>query len=98
MVAANKHCCVALLALAAAASAEQHAIDTAKSSITVHVYKAGVLGSLGHDHEISAPIAAGSVDTAGRHVELRVNAKALRVRDEKASEKDRAEIQSTMLG
>jgi len=73
-------------------------IDTAKSVITVRVYKTGMLSALGHDHEISAPLARGTVDPAGRKVELRVRAAALRVLDAKLSAKDRAGIQSTMLG
>ena len=75
-----------------------HAIDTRKSVITVRVFKSGVLSALGHDHDIAAPIASGTADTSSRHVELRVNANALRVRDEKASDKDREKIQTTMLG
>ncbi len=84
--------------LCAAASAEQRQIDTAKSEMTVRVYKAGVLGAFGHDHEIAAPIESGAVDTSAHTVELRVAAASLRVRDPKASEKDRGEIQSTMVG
>jgi len=56
------------------------------------------LSALGHDHEIAAPIASGKVDTAARTVEIHVKAAALKVRDPNVSDKDRAEIQSTMLG
>jgi polyisoprenoid-binding protein YceI len=66
--------------------------------MTVRVYKAGVLSAFGHDHEIAAPIAGGKVDSAAHTVELHTNASALRVRDPKVSEKDRDEIQTTMLG
>jgi polyisoprenoid-binding protein YceI len=66
--------------------------------MTVRVYKAGLLSAFGHDHEIAAPIASGGVDSAAREVELHANAKALRVADPQASDKDRAEIQHTMLG
>ena len=79
-------------------AAEPLAIDTAKSTMTVRVYKAGVFSAFGHDHEISAPVAEGKADRAAHTVELRVEAGALRVVDPKASEKDRAEIQKTMLG
>jgi polyisoprenoid-binding protein YceI len=82
----------------AAAKAERREIDAAKSTITVRVYKAGVFSALGHDHEIAAPVASGTVDAAAHQVELHVNANALRVRDAKASDKDREEIQRTMLG
>ena len=86
------------VALTASASGQQRTIETGRSVITVHVAKAGVFSALGHDHTISAPIAEGTVDTAERKVALRMNAAALRVIDTEASEKDRAEIQSTMLG
>jgi polyisoprenoid-binding protein YceI len=86
------------LAWAVAASAQQQAIDVRNSVMTVRVYKAGIFSAFGHDHEITAPIASGSADTATHHVELRVDASALRVSDSKASEKDRNEIQTTMLG
>jgi polyisoprenoid-binding protein YceI len=89
---------LALGAVAWTASAERHAIDTHASVMTVRVYKSGAFSAFGHDHEIAAPIASGSVDTAAQRVELRVAAAALRVRDPKASEKDRDEIQKTMLG
>jgi polyisoprenoid-binding protein YceI len=88
----------AVSCLAWTAKAQRHAIDTAKSVMTVRVYKAGVLSAFGHDHEIAAPITGGNVDSAGHHVELHTNASGLRVRDPKASEKDRDEIQKTMLG
>ena len=93
-----KFAAVVLLAWPVAANAQQHPIDTQKSVMRVRVYRSGVFSALGHDHEIVAPIAAGSVDTNAQRVELRIDAKALRVRDADISEKDRAEIQKTMLG
>ena len=66
--------------------------------MTVRVYKAGVFSAFGHDHQIAAPIARGSTDTAAHRVELHIDAGALRVRDAKGSEKDHNEIQKTMLG
>jgi polyisoprenoid-binding protein YceI len=91
---------LAILSLACVtlASGQPRAIDTAKSVMTIHVYKAGMFSALGHDHEISAPIAGGSVDVQGRKVDLHVSAGALRVQDPKASDKDRGEIQANMLG
>lgn len=82
----------------AVASAQPREIDTAKSSMTVHVDKTGVFSAFGHEHQIAAPIASGSVDAAAHTVQLHVNAGALKVRDTKGSEKDKAEIQSTMTG
>jgi polyisoprenoid-binding protein YceI len=73
-------------------------IDTEKSSMVVKVYKAGVFSAFGHNHEIAAPIAEGSFDEEKPAVELRVDARQLRVLDKDVSAKDRAEIQETMLG
>jgi polyisoprenoid-binding protein YceI len=81
-----------------AAYAQPRAIDAGKSVMTVRVYKAGLLSAVGHNHEIAAPIAAGTVDVTGHQVELRVHTRALEVRDPGVSDKDRAEIQSNMLG
>lgn len=78
--------------------AQPRRIDTAHSVMTVRVSKAGALSAFGHDHEIAAAIESGTVDAAAKHVELKVRAGALRVRDPKASQNDRAEIQKTMLG
>ena len=80
-------------------SAQQHTIDTQKSTLTIHVGKTGIFSGLGHEHEIRAPIHSGTADT-GSHpaVEMRVDARALRVIDKGESEKDRAEVQRTMLG
>jgi polyisoprenoid-binding protein YceI len=80
-------------------SAQQHKIDTQKSTLTIHVGKTGAFSGLGHEHEVSAPIQSGMADT-GSHaaVEIHVDARALRVIDKDQSEKDRAEVQKTMLG
>jgi polyisoprenoid-binding protein YceI len=80
-------------------SAQQHKIDTQKSTLTIHVGKTGVFSGLGHEHEVGAPIQSGMADT-GSHaaVEIHVDARALRVIDKDASEKERAEVQKTMLG
>jgi polyisoprenoid-binding protein YceI len=80
-------------------SAQQHNIDTQKSTLTIHVGKTGAFSGLGHEHEVRAPIHGGTADT-GSHpaVEVRVDARALRVIDKGESEKDRAEVERTMLG
>jgi hypothetical protein len=80
-------------------TAQQHNIDTQKSTLTIHVGKTGAFSGLGHEHEVLAPIQSGGVDT-GSHpaVEMHVDARALRVIDKDESEKDRAEVQETMLG
>lgn len=90
-------CCLNVAWLAVGL-AQTRAIDPATSVLTVHVYKAGVLSAFGHNHEISAPVAGGTVDVAGRKVEFHTNARSLEVRDAGVSDKDRAQIQATMLG
>jgi polyisoprenoid-binding protein YceI len=87
--------CVCVLGV----SAQQHNIDPQKSTLTIHVGKTGAFSGLGHEHEVRAPIHSGTADT-GSHptVEIRVDARELRVIDKDASEKDRADVQKTMLG
>src|ERR1700691_2153009 len=81
------------------ASAQQHKIDTQKSTLTIHVGKTGALSGLGHEHEVRAPIHSGTADTGSQPaVELHVNAAELRVMDKDGSDKHRAEVQTTMLG
>jgi polyisoprenoid-binding protein YceI len=73
-------------------------IDTERSVLTVRAYKAGLFSAFAHDHEIRAPIQKGTIDEEKNTVEFTVDARTLRVLDPEASEKDRKEIQSTMLG
>jgi YceI-like protein len=80
-------------------SAQQRNIDTQKSTLTIHVGKTGAFSALGHEHEIHAPIHSGTAEI-GAHpaVEIHVNARELRVIDKDGSDKERAEVQKTMLG
>jgi hypothetical protein len=89
----------ATLLCALGLSAQQRNIDTQKSTMTIHVGKTGAFSGLGHEHEVRAPIHSGTADT-GAHpaVEIHVIARDLRVVDPDASDKDRAEVQATMLG
>jgi len=73
-------------------------VDSGRSSITIRVYKTGLLSAFGHEHEIHATIERGTIDEGKQTVEFSVNARSLRVMDRGISEEDRAEIQSTMLG
>jgi len=89
----------ASLVCALGVNAQQHKVDTQKSTLTIHVGKAGAFSALGHEHQVSAPIHSGTADT-GPHptVEIHVDARELRVIDKDESEKDRAEVQKVMLG
>jgi polyisoprenoid-binding protein YceI len=73
-------------------------IDTQKSVMTVRVFKSGLFSAFGHEHEISAPIEHGTFNESQPAAELVVDARKMRVMDKEVSEKDRAEIQETMLG
>jgi polyisoprenoid-binding protein YceI len=84
-------------ALWAADAVAPREIDTQKSVMMVRVFKSGLFSAFGHEHEISAPIQQGTLNETDRSVELVVDARNMRVMDKDVSEKDRAEIQETML-
>src|SRR5712692_3329162 len=86
------------VALWAADAAAPKTIDADKSVMTVRVFKTGLFSAFGHEHEISAPVRQGSLTEGNPSVELTVDARKLRVMDKDVSDKDRAEIQQTMLG
>jgi polyisoprenoid-binding protein YceI len=82
-----------------AASSDPREVDGPHSTMTVRVYKSGFLSAFGHNHEIRAPIQSGQVKESGSpSVEIRVDARKLRVLDPEASDSTRAQIQETMLG
>jgi hypothetical protein len=74
------------------------AVDTAHSTLKIHVYKTGLFSAFGHNHEIEAPIEGGEVAESGNlSVALRVDARKLRVLDPE-DPKSRPQVQETMLG
>lgn len=84
---------------AAGASTDGRAIDGAHSSLKVRVTKSGFFSAFAHNHEIEAPIESGEVTESGNpRVELRVDARKMRVLDPEASADTRAQVQKTMLG
>ena len=82
--------------LAATAAAQSVPIDTQRSSMMVKVGKAGMFSAFGHNHEIRAPIASGSVDASAGSVRLKVDARAMEVLDQDLEADKRAEVQRTM--
>ena len=78
------------------ATEASHSIDTKRSSITVRIFKSGLFSTFAHNHTIRAPIRQGKVSETA--VELVVESGKMTVIDPEISDKDRAEIQSTMLG
>lgn len=78
---------------------EEHPIDVSNSVLTVRVFKSGLFSLFAHNHEIEAPLAEGKVELADpTAVQLRVDARRLRVVDPGVAEDERAEIQQTMEG
>ena len=83
----------------APAGTDARKMDNSASKMTVRVFKTGFFSALAHDHEIEALIESGAVkESEGRSVELRVDARKMRVLDPEASQDTRAKIQKTMLG
>jgi polyisoprenoid-binding protein YceI len=72
-------------------------LDPANSKITIHASKTGVFSFAAHDHVVEAPITSGQVDENKKTVTVQIQTKNLRVLDPGESEKNRAEIQQTML-
>jgi hypothetical protein len=76
----------------------QTGTQSSGSVITIHIHKAGLFSGFGHNHTVTAPVTRGSVDNKGMAAEIIVVTQNMKVVDPDASEKDRGEIQSTMLG
>lgn len=89
---------MALLAVAAGAAAQETAIDSQRSSITIHVGKAGLLSAAGHDHSINAPISSGVIQEAPvPRVQFTVETAKMSVKpDPKVDAKTQATIQKDM--
>lgn len=81
-----------------AANAQRAAIDAAHSTVTVRVYKSGLLSGLAHNHEIHAPVASGNVDAHEKNVELTFNVADMKVLDPGVSDSEKQEIEATMKG
>jgi polyisoprenoid-binding protein YceI len=89
----------AFLVPSMAARPEGRAIDASHSSLHIRVLKSGVFSAFAHNHDVDAPIESGKVEDRGTlSVELRVDARKLKVLDPGESEGKRAQIQRTMQG
>jgi hypothetical protein len=90
---------ILLAALLPAAQAQNDAAPKPRqSAITIHVFKAGLFSALAHNHVVVAPVSRAVIDPAGLKAEIAVITREMKVADPEVSDKDRAEIQSTMLG
>jgi len=88
----------AAVALTLPLMAQERAIDTQRSTITIHVGKAGFLSAAGHEHWVSAPIASGVIDETGAaRVEFQVQSASMMVKPDPAVDaKTHDQIQKDM--
>jgi hypothetical protein len=62
-------------------AAQDRLMDVHRSTITVHVGKAGLFSVAGHEHWVAAPISSGSInESAPAHVEFTVEAARMQVK------------------
>jgi hypothetical protein len=88
-----------ILVSPAVARGEKRAVDVAHSVLKIRVFKSGFFSAFGHDHEIVAPISQGVVETSeSAGVEVRVDARQLRVLDPDLPADKRNQVQKTMEG
>jgi polyisoprenoid-binding protein YceI len=80
------------------AFAQDHPIDVHRSTMTVHVGKAGLLSVAGHEHWVNAPISSGVLnDSANPRIEFQVEAARMEVKpDPKVDAKTTADVQKAM--
>src|SRR5260370_34541296 len=80
------------------AGATDRTIDTERSTLKIHVGKAGLFSAAGHEHWVTAPLAGGSFnDGDSPQVAFTVDARKLTlVEDNKLRTEQQAEVQRTM--
>jgi polyisoprenoid-binding protein YceI len=77
--------------------ARERSIDTGRSTITVRVQRAAVLGISAHDYWIDAPIASGKIDEAGARAELTIETAKMTIKpDANVNPRARDRIQGEM--
>jgi|KBSMisStaDraftv2_1062788.scaffolds.fasta_scaffold133362_2 polyisoprenoid-binding protein YceI len=88
----------AFVAIVSMASAQEIAIDQQRSTITIHVGKAGIFSAAGHEHWVNAPISSGILrESPAPQVEFTIETARMTVKpDPKVDAKTQAEIQKDM--
>lgn len=91
---------VLLFAAATAAYGDSgnRSFDLHRSHMTVYVYKHGIFSFAADDHEIEAPIIAGTFDESAKVVDLTVDASKMKVLDPKLAADRRESVQANMTG
>ena len=87
-----------VLCAAPLVTAQERTIDLERSTITIHVGKAGLFSVAGHEHWVEAPVSSGIIDdSTPERVEFRVEASKMQVKpDPKTDAKTQTEIQKDM--
>jgi len=89
--------CLFLLVITASVARAETPIDVEHSTIRIHVGKSGLFSAAGHEHWVAAPIAEGSLEETPAHISFRVEARELKVEEDKSlSAEKQAEVQRTM--
>lgn len=89
---------IIFLGLVASTSAQDHPIDTANSTLRVHVFKSGLFSGLGDNHDVEAPIVEGIINETASRVKFVVAAQRMKVLDPHLSPDKRQQVQERMLG
>ena len=86
------------VSLVGGAAAQDTSIDVERSTITIHVDKAGLFSAAGHEHWVSEPISSGTIrETPPASVEFNVQTAKMAVKpDPKVDAKTQAQIQKDM--
>jgi polyisoprenoid-binding protein YceI len=88
---------LALALMCAIALAQDRPIDIHRSTITIHVGKAGLFSVAGHEHWVNAPISSGVLNDSSPRVEFQVETARLEVKpDPKVDAKTQADVQKAM--
>ena len=74
-----------------------NSIDVEHSTMTVYVYRSGLLSFAGDNHEVQVPVASGALDESARTVALRVDVRRMRVLDPNLSADKLSQVQEKML-
>src|SRR5579871_4240971 len=88
--------CTAIVAMPLLA--QEKAVDTQRSAITIHVGKSGLFSAAAHDHTVDAPISSGTILESGTpRIEFSVKTAKMTVKpDPKINASDQATIQTHM--
>jgi len=89
---------VILFGLVSTASAQEHPIDTANSTLHVRVFKSGLFSGFADNHDVEAHIVEGTIDETASRVRFVVDALHMKVLDPQLSSDKRRQVQERMLG